>query len=77
EWRRNPPQEDTLTLPLAVGNEELDFCVTIPPFGGTEEDGIEKNFPAEMQTRETAERFPAHTVVGLGEKGRPGGGVRG
>ena len=33
------------------------MIATNPPFGGTEEDGIEKNFPSEMQTRETADLF--------------------
>lgn len=35
----------------------VDVIVTNPPFGGTEEPGIEKNFPANFQTRETADLF--------------------
>ncbi len=48
---------NTLKQPLSNWDEEFDVIVTNPPFGGTEEDGIEKNFPAEMQTRETADLF--------------------
>ncbi|MCL6271470.1 type I restriction-modification system subunit M [Sansalvadorimonas sp. 2012CJ34-2] len=48
---------NTLSKPLSSWDEEIDVIVTNPPFGGTEEDGIEKNFPAEMQTRETADLF--------------------
>ncbi|EHP7900762.1 N-6 DNA methylase, partial [Escherichia coli] len=44
--------------------------VTNPPFGGTEEDGIEKNFPAEMQTRETADLFLQLIVEVLAKNGR-------
>ena len=49
--------DNTLNKPLSSWDEQLDVIVTNPPFGGTEEDGIEKNFPAEMQTRETADLF--------------------
>jgi len=35
----------------------VDVIVTNPPFGGMEEDGIEGNFPAMYQTRETADLF--------------------
>ncbi|MEC6830687.1 N-6 DNA methylase [Photobacterium toruni] len=48
---------NTLNKPLSSWDDEVDVIVTNPPFGGTEEDGIEKNFPAEMQTRETADLF--------------------
>lgn len=37
--------------------DSVDVIVTNPPFGGTEEPGIEKNFPASFQTRETADLF--------------------
>lgn len=46
------------------------MIVTNPPFGGTEEDGIEKNFPAEMQTRETADLFLQLIIEVLADKGR-------
>ena len=38
-------------------DEQVDVIVTNPPFGGMEEDGVEKNFPVEFQTRETADLF--------------------
>jgi type I restriction enzyme M protein len=37
--------------------DEVDIVLTNPPFGGTEEDGIENNFPSEFRTRETADLF--------------------
>ncbi|WP_255824937.1 N-6 DNA methylase [Marinomonas rhizomae] len=43
-----------------------------PPFGGTEEDGIEKNFPADMQTRETADLFLQLIIEVLSNQGRAG-----
>ena len=48
---------NTLNKPLSSWDSTIDVIATNPPFGGTEEDGIEKNFPAEMQTRETADLF--------------------
>jgi type I restriction enzyme M protein len=48
---------NTLNKPLSSWDESLDVIVTNPPFGGTEEDGIEKNFPTETRTRETADLF--------------------
>ena len=48
---------NTLNKPLSSWDTEYDVIVTNPPFGGTEEDGIEKNFPREFQTRETADLF--------------------
>lgn len=38
-------------------NERVDIVLTNPPFGGEEEDGIKSNFPADMQTSETALLF--------------------
>ncbi len=38
-------------------NERVDIVLTNPPFGGEEEDGIKANFPADMQTAETALLF--------------------
>ena len=48
---------NTLNKPLSSWDEQLDVIVTNPPFGGTEEDGIEKNFPSDTRTRETADLF--------------------
>lgn len=38
-------------------NERVDVIMTNPPFGGEEEEGIKNNFPADMQTSETALLF--------------------
>ncbi len=38
-------------------NERVDVILTNPPFGGEEEAGIKANFPANMQTAETALLF--------------------
>lgn len=62
--------DNTLNKPLASWDEQLDVIITNPPFGGTEEDGIEKNFPAEMQTRETADLFLQLIIEVLADKGR-------
>ncbi len=36
--------DNTLNKPLSSRDEQMDVIITNPPFGGTEEDGIEKNF---------------------------------
>lgn len=66
---------NTLSKPLSSWDEQLDVIVTNPPFGGTEEDGIEKNFPAELQTRETADLFLQLIIEVLNEPsaGKKGG----
>ena len=61
---------NTLNKPLSSWDESVDVIVTNPPFGGTEEDGIEKNFPAELQTRETADLFLQLIVEVLAPHGR-------
>lgn len=38
-------------------SEKVDIVLTNPPFGGEEEEGIKANFPADMQTSETALLF--------------------
>lgn len=62
--------DNTLNKPLSSWAEQVDVIVTNPPFGGTEEDGIEKNFPAEMQTRETADLFLQLIIEVLADNGR-------
>lgn len=61
---------NTLNKPLSSWDENIDVIVTNPPFGGTEEDGIEKNFPAELQTRETADLFLQLIIEVLAANGR-------
>ena len=61
---------NTLDKPLSSWDNDVDVIVTNPPFGGTEEDGIENNFPADMRTRETADLFLQLIVEILSNKGR-------
>lgn len=62
--------DNTLNRPLSSWDNEFDVIVTNPPFGGTEEDGIEKNFPSDMQTRETADLFLQLIIEVLKDGGR-------
>jgi type I restriction enzyme M protein len=48
------------------------IIVTNPPFGGMEEDGVEKNFPSQYRTRETANLFMALIIHLLKDEGRCG-----
>ncbi|HEY0018004.1 MAG TPA: class I SAM-dependent DNA methyltransferase [Longimicrobium sp.] len=52
-------RDNTLTRPLRdyTAKNRVHVIVTNPPFGGEEEQGIETNFPAQYQTRETADLF--------------------
>lgn len=65
-------QGNTLNRPLSsIEVEEMvDVIVTNPPFGGNEEDGIEKNFPSDLQTRETADLFLQYIIEVLKDGGR-------
>jgi type I restriction enzyme M protein len=51
--------DNTLARPYRDYQPEdrVDVIITNPPFGGMEEDGIEKNFPKAYSTRETADLF--------------------
>ncbi|WP_185966021.1 N-6 DNA methylase [Flavobacterium sp. ZT3R18] len=48
----------------------VDVVLSNPPFGGIEEDGTEKNFPADYRTKETADLFLVLIIRLLKEKGR-------
>ncbi len=63
--------DNTLARPyISYGqSDRVDVILTNPPFGGKEEDGIESNFPAHFQTRETADLFLALIIRLL----KPGG----
>lgn len=65
-------QGNTLKRPLSSieASEMVDVIVTNPPFGGSEEDGIEKNFPSELQTKETADLFLQYIIEMLKDGGR-------
>lgn len=52
-------RDNTLARPLRDygSKDRVEVILTNPPFGGEEERGIETNFPATYQTRETADLF--------------------
>lgn len=52
--------------------DRVNVVLMNPPFGGTEEDGIEKNFPANFQTRETSLLFLYLIIHLLKQGGRAG-----
>lgn len=55
----NVKRDNSLAAPLrSYGpGDQVNIIVTNPPFGGTEEPGIENNFPETYRTRETADLF--------------------
>ncbi|CAM3097774.1 type I restriction-modification system subunit M [Rariglobus hedericola] len=63
---------NTLARPYTAytDKDRVHVIVTNPPFGGTEEDGIENNFPATFRTRETADLFMALIIKLLKNHGR-------
>jgi type I restriction enzyme M protein len=64
--------DNTLARPYRDYQPEdrVNVIVTNPPFGGMEEDGIEKNFPKSYSTRETADLFLVLIIHLLREDGR-------
>jgi type I restriction enzyme M protein len=64
--------DNTLRKPLRDygRDDQVDIVVTNPPFGGMEEDGIERGFPTEFQTRETADLFLVLVMELLKDGGR-------
>lgn len=65
-------RDNTLSYPLISwgADKRVDVILTNPPFGGTEEQGIEKNFPSKFQTRETADLFMILIIQLLKAHGR-------
>lgn len=63
-----------LTKPYSdwSSNDQVNIILSNPPFGGTEEDGTEKNFPKKFQTKETADLFLALFIKVLKKNGRAG-----
>lgn len=51
-------------------SDRVDIILTNPPFGGTEEDGTETNFPSKFRTKETADLFLALIIKLLKDGGR-------
>jgi type I restriction enzyme M protein len=70
----NIRHDNSLSYPLKdiTPNERVDCIVANPPFGGTEEVGIENNFPASYRTRETADLFLLLFIQMLKPRGRAG-----
>ncbi len=68
----NIRHDNTLARPLRdYGKaDQVEVVLTNPPFGGTEEDGIESNFPSEFRTRETADLFLVLVMELLADGGR-------
>ncbi|MBK1853805.1 SAM-dependent DNA methyltransferase [Verrucomicrobiaceae bacterium 5K15] len=64
--------DNTLARPLTSygKSEKVDIVITNPPFGGTEDDGIESNFPSAFRTRDTADLFLLLILRLLKDKGR-------
>lgn len=68
----NIKHDNTLARPLRDygAKDRVKVVLTNPPFGGTEEPGIELNFPASFRTRETADLFLVLIIHLLKEGGR-------
>jgi type I restriction enzyme M protein len=68
----NIRHDNTLAKPYAsyTSTDRVDVILTNPPFGGMEEDGTEKNFPAAFRTKETADLFLMLIVHLLRDGGR-------
>jgi type I restriction enzyme M protein len=68
----NIRHDNTLARPYAsyTSSDRVDVILTNPPFGGMEEDGTEKNFPATVRTKETADLFLVLIVHLLRDGGR-------
>ena len=71
---KNVRRDNTLARPLRdySPRDAVDVVVTNPPFGGIEEDGIQSNFPATYQTKETADLFLVLIMHLLKPNGRCG-----
>jgi type I restriction enzyme M protein len=68
----NIRHDNTLAKPYAsyTSSDRVDVIITNPPFGGMEEDGTEKNFPASFRTKETADLFLTLIIHLLRDQGR-------
>ena len=66
--------DNTLARPYKDygSSDRVHVIISNPPFGGTEEDGIENNFPNHLRSRETADLFMGLIIKLLKENGRAG-----
>src|SRR3990167_1108421 len=71
---KNLRHGDMLSQPLREygPKDRVEVIVANPPFGGAVKDGVEKNFPAEFRTRETADLFLVLFIYLLKLNGRAG-----
>jgi type I restriction enzyme M protein len=62
----NIKHDNMLSTPIKdhLWRKKIDVVLTNPPFGGTEEDGIESNFPSAYRTRKTEDLF-LYLISGL------------
>jgi len=67
-------RDNSLSKPLREYSQKdrVDVILTNPPFGGTEEEGIDANFPATYRTKETADLFLLLIMTLLKDGGRAG-----
>lgn len=74
EVPQNIKHDDSLSRPLRdIGpKDRVDVIVANPPFGGAVKDGVEKNFPSEYRTKNTALLFLVLFIHLLKPKGRAG-----
>ncbi len=74
ETPSNIKRDNTLAKPLTdyTHKDRVDIIVTNPPFGASVQDGVEKNFPSDFRTRETADLFLYFFIHILKEGGRAG-----
>jgi len=70
----NIRRDDMLSKPLTEygPKDRVDIIVANPPFGASVKDGTEKNFPAELRTKETADLFLILFIHLLKDGGRAG-----
>lgn len=63
--------DNTLARPYISWEQKdrVDIVLANPPFGGSEEDGIESNFPTQFRTKETADLFLALITRVLKDRG--------
>lgn len=74
EVPKNVRRDNTLARPLRdyTSKDRVDIIATNPPFGGIEEEGIDKGFPKQFQTKETADLFLILIMELLKDGGRAG-----
>lgn len=70
----NIKRDNSLAKPLSdyTPNDRADVIVANPPFGASVQDGIEKNFPSELRSSETADLFLVLFIHMLKNNGRAG-----